>query len=152
MRRLVRLLLRARRQPAHAWSDLLRAQLELLVVQLTVWTRPVVRSAIRGSEHSTANLSASPHLPPNLKAIRIARAVSRAATYGVFRPKCLVRAITLQRLLERAGIPGSSVRIGVRLENGEFTAHAWVELQGRVLGDRRDHTSRYSRLTDLRMV
>ena len=152
MRRLLQLVVRARRQPAQIWGDLLRAQLELLIVQVKVWTQPIVRTAMRNAERPTAGPSARPQRAPNLAAIRIARAVGRASRYGVFRPKCLVRAIALQRLLEQEGITGSSVRIGVRLEKGEFTAHAWVELDGHILGDRRDHTSRYSQLTDLRLV
>ena len=38
-------------------------------------------------------------------------------------------------MLEREGVPGSVVRIGVRLQDKEFFAHAWVELDGQPLGE-----------------
>jgi hypothetical protein len=68
-------------------------------------------------------------------ATRCARAINRAATYGPLRPRCLARSLGLQRMLERHGVPGSVVRIGVRLQEKEFFAHAWVELEGLPLGE-----------------
>jgi len=81
--------------------------------------------------------------------LRTALAVERAAEYGVFRPNCLVRALALQRLLESRGFRGSTVRVGTRLQRGRFTAHAWVEYEGHVLGDRDWHVQRFSPLAPL---
>lgn len=50
---------------------------------------------------------------------------------------CLKRSLVLWYLLRRQGI-SSDLRIGVRREQGEFQAHAWVEYQGRVLNDSPD--------------
>ena len=66
-------------------------------------------------------------------------ALKRAERYGPWRGACLVRSLALHRLLERGGVPGSVVRVGVRLggdSNPAFEAHAWVEVQGVVVGDR----------------
>lgn len=45
---------------------------------------------------------------------------------------CLVRAITLQRLLSMNG-HGSELKIGVGKEKGQFAAHAWLVRDRRVL-------------------
>jgi len=76
-------------------------------------------------------------------------AVERAADYGVFRANCLVRAVALQRLLEARGFPGSAVRVGARVDRGHFTAHAWVEYAGHVLGDRDWHVQRFTPLAPI---
>ena len=71
-----------------------------------------------------------------------ARAVHRAARYGLFRPRCLTRALALQRLLARRGWP-ASLHVGVRRDRGALLAHAWVELDGAVLGDSPEHVATF---------
>ena len=66
---------------------------------------------------------------------RIALAVNRAAAFGLFRPKCLVKSRALRNLLDADGVEGAQVRVGVQLLNGRFRAHAWVEYGGEVVGD-----------------
>jgi hypothetical protein len=66
---------------------------------------------------------------------RIALAVTRAATFGLFRPKCLVKSRALRKLLDEAGVDGAQVKVGVQLVDGRFFAHAWVEYAGQVVGD-----------------
>jgi hypothetical protein len=87
-----------------------------------------------------------------IRAERLAVAVSRAGDYGVFRPLCLVRAVALNRLLERSGIRGSRIRIGVRMRRGRFGAHAWVEYGGRVIGDIPEHVESFAELADVRLL
>ena len=65
------------------------------------------------------------------------RLVQGAAAWSLFHPTCLHRALTLWWLLRRRGV-ASELRIGVRLEQGRFEAHAWVERQGAALNDRAD--------------
>lgn len=55
---------------------------------------------------------------------------------------CLAQALALQRLLARRGIP-VDVRIGVRREGRAIAGHAWVELAGRPLAERRDPRQRF---------
>jgi hypothetical protein len=83
---------------------------------------------------------------------RIALAINRAATYGVFRPLCLVRAVALSRMLEARGMRGSRVRVGVRRRRGRFAAHAWVEYKSRVLGDHEDHVGTFAALDDVHLL
>jgi hypothetical protein len=52
-------------------------------------------------------------------------------------------------MLERRGIRGAIVRVGVRRQAGEFLAHAWVEVDGQTLGDADDHVGSFVPLTNL---
>lgn len=123
-------------------AELARAQWALLVAQVIVWTRPT------GSLIGAPDAPASERRPPNPEAVRLARSVRRAADHGVFRPRCLVRSVAIQRLFQAHGIDGSVIRIGVRNREGRFEAHAWVELDGRVLGDD-DSVRSFTRLLDM---
>jgi len=132
-------------------SDLLAfawAQLELLRAQVIVWRRPIGRLiAERASQPEQL-----PGEAVEENVARIARAVDRAARRGVFRPKCLVRSMALHRMLERSGIHGSVIRIGVRRDRDELLAHAWVEHMGVTLIDSPSAVAVFSRLTDARLA
>ena len=105
------------------------------------------------SPNSVAAASAVPLDPPVLsRAEALALAVGRAAEFGAFRPLCLVRAVALNRVLERHGITGSHVRVGVRMRNGRFAAHAWVEYGDRVLGDNEAHVGSFVELSEVHLV
>jgi hypothetical protein len=125
------------------WADLVCAQWALLVAQAMVRNRPIGALATPASSAATAD----PMRLPEAK--RLALAVVRAARFGVFRPQCLVRSVALSRMLEQRGIAGGLVRVGVRRRDGEFLAHAWVELAGETLGDADDHVGSFVPLTNL---
>ena len=133
------------------WVELVRAQAALLRARFFVRTQArgrLVRPAGAGSAGAHPSAAPGPDvLDPAVR--RTALAVERAADYGVFRPNCLIRALALQRLLESRGFRGSTVRVGARLERGHFTAHAWVEYQGHVLGDRDWHVQRFAPLAPI---
>ena len=82
------------------------------------------------------------------RAQEIGRLVRRAAFYGIFRPKCLVRAVAIDRMLKAEGIEGSRIHVGVRM-NPTFLAHAWVELGNTIVGDRKENIETFTQLTDL---
>lgn len=63
-----------------------------------------------------------------------ARSVNRAARYLLPPGSCLRRSLALWFLLKWQGIE-SKVCIGVRRQNGDFQAHAWVECNGQVAND-----------------
>ncbi|HEU4586898.1 MAG TPA: lasso peptide biosynthesis B2 protein [Gemmatimonadaceae bacterium] len=123
---------------------------------------PVGAGAARSTETATllpfssAPGSPATEAPPDpavlSRAEALALAVGRAAEFGVFRPLCLVRAVALNRVLERHGIRGSRVRVGVRMRNGRFAAHAWVEYGDRVLGDNEAHVGSFVELSEVRLV
>ena len=125
------------------WVDLVRAQVALLVAQAVVRGRPIGALATAGASPRAADPKRLP------EARRLALANLRAARFGVFRPQCLVQSVALSRVLEARGIDGAIVRVGVRRTNGEFLAHAWVELAGETLGDADEHVGTFVPLTNL---
>lgn len=82
--------------------------------------------------------SASTDIPPQ----RVAWLVERAARNVPWPATCLRRSLVLWALLERAGVT-TDLRLGFRKTDGVFEAHAWVELAGVPLNDRRDVRTRY---------
>lgn len=81
---------------------------------------------------------------------------ARPAAYGLAsrrmaaRPwvpgNCLSRSLAVLWFLRRSG-HAPDLRLGVSLAGGAFAAHAWVELDGVVLNDRRDVATRFAPLT-----
>ncbi len=141
IRRYVEALPRLKRLDWAAWRMLMRAQAALLRAQWEMRSRP------------TGELVSDDTVPTRDMAMdrledarRVALAVNRAATYGVFRPLCLARAMALRKLLAGEGIEGANVRVGVLLRNGAFIAHAWVEYAGQVVGDDPLMVARYAPL------
>lgn len=125
------------------WGELVQAQWALLAARGIVRNRPVGALATP----TTVVREADPARLPEAR--RLALAVVRAARFGVFRPQCLVRSVALSRMLAARGIDGAIVKVGVRRTNGEFLAHAWVELAGETLGDADEHVGSFVQLTDL---
>ncbi len=128
------------------WADLLRAHFFLLFGWATVVRSPRGQLVSFPAAVATADPTELTDAQ-RVVATRCARAINRAATYGPLRPRCLARSLGLQRMLERQGVPGSVVRIGVRLQEKEFLAHAWVELEGQPLGER-DPVETFVQLND----
>jgi hypothetical protein len=56
--------------------------------------------------------------------------------------------LVLQRLLREQGIE-AQLRIGVRTEGGRLMAHAWLEHEGRPLGEAEPVEERFARLLSL---
>ena len=80
------------------------------------------------------------------------QALHRAMRYGLLQPKCLARSVALHRLLQSAHIRGSRIHIGVRPQPEGLTAHAWVTLADRVLGDDPRFVRRFTEIADARMT
>ncbi|MEK9500060.1 lasso peptide biosynthesis B2 protein [Gaopeijia maritima] len=126
--------------------DLIDAQRALLRARRALRTRPrgdLLRAVPDRADPSAATTPADFH-----RLDRIAVSVRRASDYGLFRPTCLVRAIALEDLAHRHGILRSVVRVGVRRRGGAFEAHAWLELEGRVVGDTAEHVADFTVLDD----
>jgi hypothetical protein len=67
---------------------------------------------------------------------QVARAVRRAARYGLWRGNCLSQSVTLWQLLRRHGVP-CELYVGVRRDDDDpLSAHAWVEHDGQPLNER----------------
>ena len=143
--RMSRLFSKLLRLPRSERADLVAAQGALLAAWLRVATRR--RGHLVGLPDERTVPGAR---PPDERALARARglalAVTRAASHGVFRPQCLVRAVALKHLLDARGLGGGRVQIGVRTRQGAFAAHAWVEFGGEVLGDRPEHVGTFAPL------
>ena len=124
------------------------AQLVLISCQLAKWRRPIGRLI---APDSTPSGDETDRLDRQT-ARSVAWAVTRAARYGVFRPQCLVRSLAIQRMLRKRRVSTGSLNIGVRMHDGSFEAHAWVEVDGAVLGDDPRHVQTFTKVTDFRMV
>lgn len=131
--------------------DLLRAQWHLLLASLLLRLLPRGRLLREGvAEDGSGGL---PDPGAVAYARRMALAVSRVAEHGpLYRPRCLVRAVALDRLLRGAGIHEGRIRVGVRLREGEFEAHAWVELRGVVLGDEEWYVRTFTPVTGMQPI
>lgn len=147
----MRLLRKLVRLSPREWGELVQAQFALVAAQVLVWTRPTGR-LVSSTGHWSGRGAPLPHPTAMSRAQQLGLAVSRAGDYGVFRPLCLVRAVALNRLLERHRIHGSRIRIGVRMRNGRFGAHAWVEFDGNVVGDSTAHVASFAELADVQLV
>jgi hypothetical protein len=73
---------------------------------------------------------------------RLQQLVWMASRLHAFRVTCLVRALTLYRMLVRRGIR-SKVCIGVSIPAEGMEAHAWVEVAGTAIGEAEDITEKY---------
>jgi hypothetical protein len=65
---------------------------------------------------------------------RVQRLVDIAARNHLYSMGCLRRSLVLQRLLGRRGI-ATDLRIGVRKEDANLRAHAWLERAGQPVGE-----------------
>jgi transglutaminase superfamily protein len=140
---------RTRRISSREWVDYALAQAAL-------W-RAVLAVKLRSRGRLLAYDSDAPDRDPApdqlTRARELAQALDRAIRYGLLRPKCLARSVALHRLLRWAGIRGSRIRIGVRTpQEGGLTAHAWVTLADRVLGDDPRFVGRFTEIADARMA
>jgi Transglutaminase-like superfamily len=130
------------------WWRFLLGQVALVRAYRDVKTRPQ-GELVRPAAAPAAVAFESPERLDHVR--RVVLGVSRASAYGVFTPTCLVRSLAICRRLEEEGIPGGEVKVGVARRNGKFTAHAWVEYAGEVVGDDEGTVERYASFDDLKV-
>lgn len=116
-----------RRSPADLWA-FARAWIVLLAADLSLraLSYPRVERLFAPGTGGRAN--------GEEEVARLAWAVSAAARRHLYPMRCLPRALCLRWLLGRRGFP-SELRIGVAREEGVLLAHAWVEREGRPVGE-----------------
>ena len=74
---------------------------------------------------------------------RLHRLIVIASHYHLLRMTCLMQALTFRRRLARRGVP-AEVRIGANKLHGGIQAHAWVEVEGKPVGEFEDITERFN--------
>src|SRR6266550_7732028 len=72
-----------------------------------------------------------------------AHMVNAADRHGLVHPSCLAKSLTLWWLLGRQGIT-SRLRIGIRKQNDQLEAHAWVEREGVALNEPEERHQHYA--------
>ncbi len=87
----------------------------------------------------------SSHLSSQETIIKTTQMVKIAVRYSRLWTNCLKQSLVLWALLRGQGV-ASEIRIGVKLHQGQFTAHAWVEYDGIVLNDRPDVSDQFAPL------
>jgi transglutaminase superfamily protein len=88
-------------------------------------------------------------LPPAAAEVERLAALAAAACRAVYPAACLPRALALQRLLAGRGAP-AELKIGVRRDGEELAAHAWVEVDGRPVGEPAGVEERFAELREAR--
>jgi hypothetical protein len=137
---------RACELPASELRGFVRAYVELAVLDLQLRLRGferVASASLNGPDSAACTKS-------NEQASLVrsyVRWIDSAAGRHILPTRCLHRSLLLHRWLRRAQLPGD-LRIGVRLEGGALSAHAWVERDGRVLNDSPDHVAEFVPLRD----
>lgn len=116
-----------------AWSVLLVADLGARALPFAVFDRWLT--------------PAPPGRAPADEAVvgRLVWATAAAARHHLYPMRCLPKALCLRWLLGRHGI-AAELRIGVARQEGGLAAHAWVERQGRPVGEIPSVEERFSPL------
>lgn len=130
------------------WFDLPRDERRAVITM--VWLVPALHVAVRvwdyrrtraWLEQRASNRRAHLHQAEGrVEAYRLATA--RVTRYSWVPGNCLSRSLALLWLLRRNG-HDADLHLGVSMAGGEFAAHAWVTLAGRVLNDTQDVASRF---------
>ena len=139
---------RTGRISSREWLDYLHAHIALVWATVTLKLRSRGRLLVYDLEGGREGIS--PAQLPRVHELELA--LDRAVRYGVLRPKCLARSVALHRLLRGSGIRGSRIRIGVRPDPAGLTAHAWVTLADRVVGDDPRFVGQFTEIADARMA
>lgn len=123
---LVLLSRRAAGLPLSTWFALGRVVPSVAAVRLALWVLPY-RAVLRlFAPRPGARVRPSSHA---LATLRVTDWVGRTSLGD--RP-CLTQALAARWLLARAGYT-ADLKIGARREDGRFLAHAWLEMDGRVV-------------------
>lgn len=110
------------------WVVLFRLGLWILPFRVTrKWTVDHVSPALPKGD---ARLAA--------EVVRGVRFASRCVPYA----SCLTQALAARKLLESYG-QSSELKIGVAKTSGDFEAHAWLEINGRIVLGKPETRSRY---------
>jgi hypothetical protein len=127
LHRFLRLTGRERRIVLEAVAALPATRLAVRVAGYNICKAALARSI--AAENPDSNLAGTIEMAQN-----IARLEAATARNLFFRVTCLEQSLVLCWMLRRRGM-SPILRIGARKEADRFEAHAWVELDGIVIGD-----------------
>ena len=102
--------------------------LPLVALSLKLW-------GLKRTYSQLTNFLQPKTVPYSLSQLRTTASLVKIAAQYYAWATCLRKSLVLWFLLRRQGI-AAELQIGTRFERGEFQAHAWVEYQGYIVGDR----------------
>jgi hypothetical protein len=146
-RSILRKIKTARGMPGADWGLLIRAWIELLKTDLLLRTRPFPDLQQRTAQMLQKNQT-EPTRADWAVVLRYQRLVNRASRNHLYPMTCLRQALALQMLLAQAGI-AAELRIGARQEAGQIRAHAWVEVDGKAVENKRGETEGFATLEEI---
>ena len=118
-----------------AWSLLLVIDIALRILpfrKVQGWIKPPHQTEISATQAERI-IQRSSHF------------VDLATRHHLYPMTCLRRSLALQWLLSRGGLH-TTLQFGVRRENGNLQAHAWLEYQGQVIDKAIIPTEQYANL------
>jgi hypothetical protein len=119
------------------------ALLYVVIIRLGLWIVPYKRLdnwLLNFKPKDTTSLSENK--------IRLKAEFVRLASRFVFDATCLTQALALRTILQRHG-QSSDLKFGVdRDENQKLVAHAWIELNGKIIIGKNSEIRRYSVLAE----
>lgn len=121
-------------------SQSLRIAAALAAIALLLRTRGVAQTVELLWRFAGRRSLPPPADDPAALAAAIARRIAAVADRMPLRPQCLVRTLLLAALLRRYGV-AAELRIGVA--GPEFSAHAWLEVDGAPIREEPDVGIRY---------
>ncbi len=129
-----------RKWSGHDWLTLIEAWLNLLAARVMIqFTR--CEQLIDSPQEAGAFWGGGEKA--QAEAERLGTLIRYAAAAHIPPVSCLPRALALNKMLAARGIP-SQVQIGGRKVNQTFHAHAWVQVNGRVVAETEDVVSRFN--------
>ncbi len=127
------------------WDGPLLLESLLLLVAVRAGLRLLPLERLTGLLAGLTKTAIARRLPRPGGASRVLWAVRTACRRFPGLDTCLVRSLSTQFMLLRRDCP-TELRIGVILEGGSLRAHAWLETDGRTLGESEVVTLRYASL------
>ena len=123
-----------------AWFIFVKWDLLISFTQYETWRNKIILSP--NLDNATSSIDDA----TLAKQIKLIIKLSEiAARFQIRKMNCLRRCLSQQQMLKKRGF-SAQMHIGVRFEEEQLLAHAWLTIQGKVINDSEDVIDRYSEL------
>jgi len=123
-----------------AWFVFVKWDLLISFTKYETWRNEIILSPNLDTATSSINDAT---LANQIK--QIIKLSETAARFQIRKMNCLRRCLSQQQMLKKRGF-SAKMHIGVRFEEEQLLAHAWLTIQGKVINDSDDVSTRYSEL------
>lgn len=125
---------------AQDWQLFIQAWWLLLIIDIALRTQPFQRVQDWSESYPRMRVISKEQAEAVIR--RTSDFVDRAARRHLYPMTCLRRSLALYWLLSRQGVI-PDLRFGVRRDQSELHAHAWLEYEGQPIGEKDVPTSQY---------